>query len=74
MARTRAQERTISQILDDLEDEPTRIYAWRLYRLERAGFDIASAVVIGHSNCDLHQAISLKEAGCEPSLVAAILA
>ena len=74
MEKTKAPDKTISQILDELEDEGLRVYAWRLYCLERAEFDMASAVLVARSNADLHQAIRLKEQGCDPQLVALIVA
>ena len=68
------QTQSIGQILDDLPDEPMRIYAWRLYRLERAGFSVAPAVLLANDKrVDVQRACAMREAGCSDALVVEIL-
>lgn len=51
-----------------------QIERWRMYELERAGFDIGLArELAGRSDIDLHLAVDLIEMGCSPELAARIL-
>lgn len=74
MPEVLTERKPISEVLAELEDEDLRVYAWRLYSLERAGFAVAPAVQIAKDkNIDLRQAERMKEQGCPDNLVALIL-
>lgn len=48
--------------------------AWRLEQLLRAGYNLEHAEQLAERrDVDLHQAIALVDAGCEPVIAAAIL-
>ena len=54
--------------------ERDRIEQWRHERLERAGYDPESAIVLAASHdIDLHDAVSLLERGCTVELALQIL-
>jgi hypothetical protein len=56
------------------ETEIERIERWRASELERAGFDPAAAKVLAaRMDVDLHYAIDLLGAGCDPELALRIL-
>jgi hypothetical protein len=56
------------------ETEHDRIVSWRAGELERAGFDAsAAAVLAGRFDVDLHEAIAILRAGCDPELALQIL-
>jgi hypothetical protein len=56
------------------ETELERVERWRAEALTRAGFDERSAIELAaRQDVDLHQAISLLEAGCSPELALRIL-
>ena len=56
------------------ETEMERVERWRAEALERAGYDADSAhELASRSDVDLHRAIELVEAGCEPDLALRIL-
>jgi len=56
----------------DTENE--RVERWRAEALERAGYDADSAQELAsRPDVDLHHAIELVEAGCEPELALQIL-
>ena len=60
--------------LHPVDTETERVERWRAEALERAGYDIASALELAARNdVDLHQAIELVEAGCPPDLALRIL-
>ena len=60
--------------LHPADTENERVERWRAEALERAGYDIASALELAARNdVDLHQAIELVEAGCPPDLALRIL-
>ena len=60
--------------LQPLNAESERVERWRAEALERAGYDIASALELAARNdVDLHQAIELVESGCSPDLAVRIL-
>jgi hypothetical protein len=51
------------------------VAGWRERRLEAAGFDEATAVILaGDCGFDLHGLINLVEAGCPPDLAVRIMA
>ena len=54
--------------------ELDRVEQWRLFTLERAGYDAESAAVLAASpEVDLHRAVSLVEQGCTVELALQIL-
>ena len=56
------------------ETEQERIERWRADELERAGFDrTAAATLAARPDVDLHYAIDLLRAGCQPELALQIL-
>jgi len=60
--------------LQTVDTESERVERWRAEALERAGYDIASALELAARNdVDLHQAIDLVESGCSPDLAVRIL-
>ena len=54
-------------------DERGKVESWRLHVLIEAGYPLALAERIAHSEADLHQAVELLESGCRPDTAAAIL-
>lgn len=54
-------------------DERVKVESWRLHVLMEAGYPVALAERVAHSNADLHQAVALVRAGCAPDLAAEIL-
>ena len=60
--------------LKNKETEQQRIERWRADELERAGFDPkAAAMLATRPDVDLHYAIDLLRAGCQPELALQIL-
>jgi hypothetical protein len=60
--------------LQTRETEQQRIERWRAEELERAGFDSSAAVLLaGRMDVDLHYAVDLLRAGCQPDLALQIL-
>jgi len=69
------QEETMSQAdLIEPSVELHRVERWRVFSLERAGYDSESAAVLAVSpEVDLHHAVSLLERGCSVELALQIL-
>ena len=56
------------------ETEQERIERWRAGELERAGFEPAAAAMLAaRFDVDLHDALDLVRAGCDPELALQIL-
>ncbi len=56
------------------ETEQERIESWRAGELERAGYEAAaSRLLAARGDVDLHYAIDLLRAGCDPELALQIL-
>lgn len=53
---------------------PVDVVTWRATRLFEAGFPWALADSLARSRADLHELLSLVDAGCPPDLAARILA
>ena len=53
---------------------PVDVVAWRSCRLHEAGFPWALADSLARTRTDLHELLSLVDAGCPPRLAARILA
>lgn len=53
---------------------PIDVVAWRTCRLHEAGFPWALADSLARTRADLHELLSLVDAGCPPDLAARILA
>ena len=65
---------TMPAVDEYFETELERVERWRTEALQRAGFDERSAIELaGRQDIDLHQAISLLEAGCSADLALRIL-
>ena len=56
-----------------LATEQDRVDSWRLRQLLDAGYPLLTAELIAASSADLHQALELVEAGCDPKVAADIL-
>ncbi|KRE41106.1 hypothetical protein ASG74_14695 [Knoellia sp. Soil729] len=52
---------------------PVDVVAWRECRLREAGFPWDLADWLAHTPADLHELLSLVDAGCPPHLAARIL-
>jgi hypothetical protein len=60
--------------LKNPETEQERIERWRAGELERAGFEPAAAAMLAaRPDVDLHHAVGLVRAGCDPELALRIL-
>ena len=60
--------------LKTLENEQERIARWRSEELVRAGYEPgAASLLAARLDVDLHYAIDLLRAGCEPGLALRIL-
>jgi hypothetical protein len=56
------------------ESEAELVERWRAEELERAGFDVESSIALAvRSDVDLHVAVDLLRAGCDPELALRIL-
>jgi hypothetical protein len=56
------------------EREREEVTAWRIERLQAAGYDAEAAIVIAlDRDVDLHRAVSLLERGCPADLALQIL-
>jgi hypothetical protein len=57
-----------------VESEEARVVEWREQELLRAGYQPTAARAIARRNdVDLHKAVDLVRAGCDPALAARIL-
>jgi hypothetical protein len=57
-----------------VESEQERIVSWREQELSRAGYGLAAARALARAaEIDLHQAVDLVKAGCDPQLAVRIL-
>ena len=63
----------LTQIIETDTTEREKVQSWRLHVLIEAGYPLALAERIAHSEADLHQAVELLESGCRPDTAAAIL-
>lgn len=60
--------------LEVLGVEPDEIVVWRTEQLERAGYPVASAVIVAtHLEVDLHAAVDLVRRGCPTETALRIL-
>jgi len=67
-------EPTATPELQIAETETERVERWRAEALERAGYDLESALELAaRPDVDLHRAIELVEAGCPAELALRIL-
>ena len=55
------------------QSERSKVESWRLHVLIEAGYPLPLAERVAASNADLHQAVELLRAGCEPATAAEIL-
>ena len=63
----------MSQITDTSTDEQVKVESWRLHVLIEAGYPLPLAERLAGSGADLHVAVELVRAGCQPELAAEIL-
>jgi len=54
-------------------NERAKVESWRLHVLIEAGYPLPLAERLAHSQADLHQAVELVQAGCQPELATEIL-
>lgn len=62
--------------MTELAERPTersKVESWRLHVLLDAGYPLPLAERVAGSEADLHQAVELVLAGCEPRVAAEIL-
>ena len=60
--------------LQIVETEAEKVERWRAEALEKVGYDAASAMQLAaRHDVDLHRAVELVEAGCDPELALRIL-
>jgi hypothetical protein len=65
---------TMTEVLETPTDERSKVESWRLHVLIEAGYPLALAEKLAHSDADLHQAVRLvTAAGCRHDLAAEIL-
>ena len=63
----------MAQITPTPQDERTKVESWRLHVLMEAGFPLALAEKLAHSEADLHRAVELVSSGCDHETAAKIL-
>jgi hypothetical protein len=63
----------MTQVVESDFSERLKIESWRLHVLIEAGYPLPLAEKIAHSSVDLHQAVDLVRAGCQPELATEIL-
>ena len=55
------------------DNEREKVESWRLHVLMEAGYPLPLAEKLAGSEADLHHAVELVRAGCEPKVAAEIL-
>lgn len=63
----------MTQLAESDFSERVKVESWRLHVLIEAGYPLPLAEKLAHSSADLHQAVELVHAGCQPDLAAEIL-
>jgi len=65
---------TVATTAVEPSNETEKVESWRLHvLLKEAGYPLALAEKLAHSQVDLHDAVDLVRKGCEPKLAAEIL-
>ena len=62
-----------TEILQRDGNERAKVESWRLHVLMEAGYPLPLAERIAATDVDLHRAVELLHAGCEPQTAAEIL-
>ncbi len=62
-----------TEIIEPDGGEQSKVESWRLHVLIEAGYPLALAEKIAHSEADLHHAVDLVAQGCAPETAAEIL-
>ena len=62
----------MAQTVED-HTEVQKVESWRLHVLIEAGYPLALAEKIAHSEADLHVAVELVQSGCQHETAAEIL-
>ena len=63
----------MAQTIEHPQTEREKVESWRLHVLIEAGYPLALAEKLAHSDTDLHRAVELVRAGCTFSTAAEIL-
>jgi hypothetical protein len=63
----------MTQIAETSQDERAKVESWRLHVLMEAGFSLALAEKLAHSEADLHRAVEMVSSGCDHETAARIL-
>jgi hypothetical protein len=63
----------MTQTAEFPQTEREKVESWRLHVLIEAGYPLALAEKIAHSDADLHHAVELVRAGCTHETAAEIL-
>jgi len=63
----------MTQTIETDFSERLKVESWRLHVLIEAGYPLPLAERLAHSQADLHQAVELVQAGCQPELATEIL-
>jgi hypothetical protein len=64
---------TMPQTLEHTQSEREKVESWRLHVLIEAGYPLALAEKLAHSEADLHRAVELVHSGCTFETAAEIL-
>jgi hypothetical protein len=63
----------MQQTIESPQSEREKVNSWRLHVLVEAGYPLALAEKLAHSEADLHHAVELVRAGCTHETAAEIL-
>ena len=63
----------MTEATGQVQSERDKVESWRLHVLVEAGYPLALAEKIAHSQADLHEAVALVLAGCAHETAAEIL-
>jgi hypothetical protein len=63
----------MAQVAEPTQSERAKVESWRLHVLLDAGYPLALAERLAHSEADLHQAVELVLRGCTHETAAEIL-
>jgi hypothetical protein len=63
----------VTEVVEPLFDERSKVESWRLHVLIEAGYPLPLAERLAASEADLHVAVELVAKGCSHDVAAAIL-
>ena len=63
----------MTQTAQDNQSERAKVESWRLHILMEAGYPVDEASRLAASEADLHSAVELIRAGCDPKIAVEIL-